>query len=72
MLKNKAIALASGFKQFGMTLWTLVKGAIPAAVTGVKLLGRALLLNPIGLAITAIAVGAFLLLNIGNRLRHFS
>lgn len=71
MLKNKAIALASGFKQFGMTLWTLVKGAIPAAVTGVKLLGRALLLNPIGLAITAIAVGAFLIIKYWEPIKAF-
>ena len=71
MLKNKAIALASGFKQFGMTLWTLVKGAIPAAVTGVKLLGRALLLNPIGLAITAIAAGALLIIKYWEPIKAF-
>jgi len=39
---------------------TLMRG-LRLAISGVTLLGRALMLNPIGLAITAIAVGAYLL-----------
>jgi TP901 family phage tail tape measure protein len=42
-------------------LWSLGKSVIPFVAKAVVLLGRALLMNPIGLAITAIATAAYLI-----------
>lgn len=43
------------------TLWSLGKTALPLVAKGVLLIGRALLMNPIGLAVTAIAGAAYLI-----------
>jgi TP901 family phage tail tape measure protein len=41
--------------------WNLGKGALPFVTKAILLLGRALLMNPIGLAITAIGTAAFVI-----------
>ncbi|MDA7086515.1 phage tail tape measure protein [Pseudomonas sp. SA3-5] len=50
-----------GIKGAGLasTLFRLGKTALPLVAKGVMLIGRALLMNPIGLAITAIALAAY-------------
>ncbi|MCQ4319710.1 phage tail tape measure protein, partial [Stutzerimonas stutzeri] len=52
-----------GIKGLGMTttLMNLGKTALPLVGKGLLFIGRALLMNPIGLAITAIAGGAYLI-----------
>lgn len=40
-------------------LWSLGKTALPLVAKGIMLIGRALLMNPIGLAITAIGLAAY-------------
>ena len=49
-----------GIKGAGLfaTLWTLAKTALPAVAQGVLFIGRALLMTPIGLAVTGIALAA--------------
>ncbi|WP_435605882.1 phage tail tape measure protein [Pseudomonas knackmussii] len=42
-------------------LFNLGRSALPLVGQGIMLIGRALLMNPIGLAITAIALGAYLI-----------
>lgn len=53
------------------SLWGFALRAAPAAVVGIRAIGAALLLNPIGLAITAIAVGAFLLIKFWKPISGF-
>lgn len=62
------IALRLAFAQFGIrvpglisVLWNLGKTVLPFVGQAIMWLGRALMLNPIGLAITAIAAAAFLI-----------
>lgn len=45
----------------GSTLFSLGKTALPLVGKGILFIGRALMMNPIGLAITAIAGGAYLI-----------
>ena len=49
-----------GIKAFALAtpLWTLARAALPAVGNAILFIGRALLMNPIGLAVTAIAVSA--------------
>ncbi|MDN4146439.1 phage tail tape measure protein [Pseudomonas tohonis] len=57
-----ALALTSikGVSAFGM-LWRLGKVALPVVAQAILWIGRALMMNPIGLAITAIALAALLI-----------
>ncbi|BBP86013.1 hypothetical protein PHLH8_56550 [Pseudomonas sp. Pc102] len=57
-----ALALTSikGVSVFGM-LWRLGKVALPVVAQAILWIGRALMMNPIGLAITAIALAALLI-----------
>lgn len=52
-----------GIRSLGLagTLTSLARTALPLVAQGIQLVGRALLMNPIGLAVTAIAGGAFLI-----------
>jgi TP901 family phage tail tape measure protein len=52
-----------GIRGIGLasTLFNLGKTVLPLVGQGIMLIGRALLMNPIGLAITAIAAGAYLI-----------
>lgn len=52
-----------GLKGAGLigTLFNLGRNALPLVLRGVLLIGRALMLNPIGLAVTAIAGAAYLI-----------
>lgn len=52
-----------GLKGAGLmgTLFKLGRNALPLVLRGVLLIGRALMLNPIGLAVTAIALAAYLI-----------
>ncbi|TIH10821.1 phage tail tape measure protein [Pseudomonas leptonychotis] len=52
-----------GIKGAGLagTLFNLGKTALPLVGKGILFIGRALMMNPIGLAITAIAAGAYLI-----------
>lgn len=58
-------------KTYGKALFLTAKTAIPAAIAGVRALGIALLTNPIGLAITAIALGAFVLIKYWKPIKGF-
>ncbi len=52
-------------------LWGFALRAAPAAVVGIRAIGAALLLNPIGLAVTAIALGAVLLIKFWKPISGF-
>lgn len=71
MIMNKALAMASGFKTFGKTLLGLATGVFPLVVKGFNLIRTAILLNPIGLIITGLAVGAALLITYWKPARDF-
>jgi TP901 family phage tail tape measure protein len=52
-------------------LWNLGKVVLPFVAKAVMLLGRALLMNPIGLAITGIALGAYLIYKYWEPIKAF-
>jgi len=54
--------LSKAMKGLGFAFKWVARTALPALITGMKVLARVFLLNPIGLAITAIAIGAFLII----------
>lgn len=56
---------------FNPVLWGRVAGGVRLVGTAVMWLGRALLMNPIGLAITAIALGGYLIYRNWDRITAF-
>ncbi|MCF6219660.1 MAG: phage tail tape measure protein, partial [Robiginitomaculum sp.] len=54
--------LSKAMSGLGFALKWVARSALPFLIAGMKVLARVFLLNPIGLAITAIAVGAFLII----------
>lgn len=65
VMASKAIASVATFAfsvgRLGFAMWALVP-ALPIVAGGIKAIGLALLANPIGLAVTAIAGGAYLII----------
>lgn len=53
---TNALAVGQGIKTFGKSLLTLARTAIPAAVTGLRVLTLAIITNPIGAIITAVGL----------------
>ena len=53
---TKALAVGQGIKTFGNSLLTLARTAIPAAVTGLRVLTLAIITNPVGAIITAVGL----------------
>ena len=64
----RLLSMAMGTGQL-MTALPMVKTAIMALGQGVMFLGRALLMNPIGLTLTAVAIAAFLLYKNWSRIK---
>lgn len=62
-----------GIKGAGLagTLFNLGKTALPLVGKGILFIGRALMMNPIGLAITAIAAGAYLIYRYWEPIKAF-
>lgn len=62
-----------GIKGAGLatTLFRLGKTALPLVAKGILFIGRALMMNPIGLAITAIAAAAFLIYTYWEPIKAF-
>jgi len=58
-------------RAYGKALIWKAKTAIPMAIAGIRAMGLALLANPIGLAIAAIAVGAFVLIKYWKPIKAF-
>mgnify|MGYP001148689587 CR=1 FL=1 len=65
--KNGIVALGTGFKYMG----AIAKRSIPFVLGGLKQLLIFMLTNPIGIAITAIAVGAFLIIKYWKPIKGF-
>jgi hypothetical protein len=65
-----ALLTIKGGGLLGM-LWSLGKTALPLVAKGIMFIGRALLMNPIGLAITAIAAAAFLIYTYWEPIKAF-
>ena len=65
--KNSIFALGSGFKQIAI----LAKSSLLFITGGLKTLFSLMLMNPIGLTITAIAVGAFLIIKYWEPIKAF-
>ena len=55
-------AIIAGVTALGASMYRVALGAIPAVVTGIRAIGLAFVSSPIGLAITAIAGGALLVM----------
>jgi hypothetical protein len=53
---TKTLAVGQGIKTFGKSLLTFARTAIPAAVTGLRVLTLAIVTNPIGAIVTVIGV----------------
>lgn len=63
----KGLFASGAFKALGASMMTMVKGAIPAAIAGIRMLGVAVMANPIGAIIGGIALAAGLIIaNWGN------
>ena len=71
MLSTRALAIANGFAAFGRSLLSVASSAIPAVIGGVKAMTLALMANPIGLAIAAIAAGAALIIYYWEPIKTF-
>ncbi len=54
--------LSKAMRGLGFAFKWVARTALPVLIAGMKVLARVFLLNPIGLAITAIATGAFLII----------
>lgn len=65
-----ALLTIKGGGLLGM-LWSLGKTALPLVAKGIMFIGRALLMNPIGLAITAIAAAAYLIYTYWEPIKAF-
>ena len=72
--KMKAAGLqtmTSGVSKLGSSLTAVARGAIPAVAGGMRALGAAFLTNPIGLAITGIALAAGLIIRYWEPIKTF-
>ncbi len=70
-VRTRALAIGGGLKSFGGTLLGLARGAIPAVVAGLRMLGVAIAANPIGAAIAVIALGAGLIIANWSKVKGF-
>ena len=64
-------AIIAGVTALGASMYRVALGAIPAVVTGIRAIGLAFVTSPIGLAITAIAGGALLVMKYWQPLSGF-
>ena len=62
---------ASGVLRLGSSLASVATGALPALMTGMRAVGAAFLTNPIGLAITGIALAAGLIIRYWEPIKTF-
>ncbi len=62
---------AAGLKALTRSLFGLAFRALPIAITGIRAMGVAMMTNPIGLVITAIAIGAALIFKYWSPLGAF-
>lgn len=58
----KGLFASGAFKALGASMMTMVKGAIPVAIAGIRMLGVAVMANPIGAIIGGIALAAGLII----------
>jgi len=58
--RMRAMAAGGAIKAVGASLMGLAGRAIPAVITGIRAMGVAMMTNPIGIAVAAIAAGALL------------
>lgn len=66
-----ALAIGSGIQAFGSALMLLARGAIPAVITGLRLLTIGLLTNPIGWLVMGIAAAAGLIIANWSEVKTF-
>ena len=59
--KTKALAIGGALKSFGATMLSLAGRAIPTVIAAFKAMGTAVLANPIGITIAAVALAAGLI-----------
>jgi len=69
--RTKALAVGGGIKAFGGQLIGMASSAIPTAIGGIRALTMALMTNPIGLVIGAIALGGALIYKYWEPLKAF-
>ena len=69
--RTKALAAGGAIKSFGRSLLGLASRAIPMAIGGLRALTGAVMANPIGLIIGAIALGGFLIYKYWEPLKAF-
>ncbi len=67
----KASAAGGAIRRFGAVLTGMARRAIPAAIAGLRVLALAAAANPIGLAISAIALGAGLIVAYWTPIKAF-
>lgn len=71
MIQTSILSAKTGFAEFGKAIGLIAKRAIPFAIKAIIALGKAFLFNPIGLAITAIAIGAYFIIQYWTPIKTF-
>ncbi|BCS94626.1 hypothetical protein DSLASN_02580 [Desulfoluna limicola] len=69
--RTRALAVGGAIKAFGGMLLSLAGQIIPVAIGGFRALSLAVITNPIGIAVTAIALGAVLILKYWKPIAKF-
>jgi len=70
-VRTRALAVGGAIKAFGGMLLSLAGQVIPVAIGGLRALSLAIITNPIGIAVTAIALGAVLILKYWKPIAKF-